>query len=141
MTDDPHRPSLRNILALDATTCTGMGLLLVLAAGPVARLTEIPSGLLFWAGLLLLPVAAFMALVARAVPPPDWAVAVIVAANLLWVAASLILPGAGVFAPSALGWVCILAQAAGVALFSWLEWTARPAAIAKIRRRTERPRP
>ncbi|KAA0909902.1 hypothetical protein FLO80_19320 [Aquicoccus porphyridii] len=130
MTEYPHQRTLKTILVLDAATCTGMGLLLILASGLVARITQIPAPLLFWAGLLLLPVAGFMVLTARDPHASAWAVLVIVAGNLLWVLASLALPMIGVIAPNALGWAFILAQAIAVTLFAWLEWSARHTGVA-----------
>jgi len=125
---EPHSRPLRRILALDAATCTVMGLLLIFAAGPVSALTQISAPLLFWAGLLLLPIACFMALVARASQAPAWAVTFIVLGNLLWVIASFVLPLSGAITPNVFGWIFILAQAAVVALFACLEWSTRGSA-------------
>ncbi|QPM92172.1 hypothetical protein [Pseudooceanicola algae] len=130
MTNFLNRSTLNTILYLDAMTCTAMGALLVLASGPIGGLTDIPSALLFWAGLVLLPVAIFMAIAARG-PRPAWMLRVIVAGNVLWVVASLVLPATGAIAPNALGWIFILAQAVVVALIAAAEWSARsPAAAA-----------
>ncbi len=114
--------SLQTILRLDAGTCAAMGGLLTLMSGPVAGLTQINAGLLFWAGLLLFPVAAFLAASAHMRPTPDPAVQVAVAGNVLWVVASLALPASGVIAPNGLGWAFLMLQAAAVAVFAWLEW-------------------
>lgn len=124
MTEANQHP-LKTILALDAATCTGMGLLLLVAAQPIAGFTHMPQPLLFWAGLLLLPIAAFMALTARAARPPAWAVVLTVTGNILWVLASLALPLTGTIAPNAFGWIFLLAQAVIVAGFAWGEWAAR----------------
>jgi len=51
---------LRRILALDALSCAGMGLAMGLAAAPLAPLFGLPEGLVRGAGLLLLPLAAFI---------------------------------------------------------------------------------
>lgn len=126
MTRDEPRFSLQTILGFDAATCAGMGILLALASGPIARLTAIPASLLYAAGLLLLPIAVFMAIFARASTVPGWAVQLIVAGNVLWVLGSLLLPELGLIAPNALGWLFILGQAAVVTLFAWLEWAGRP---------------
>ncbi|MGR3620083.1 MAG: hypothetical protein ACU0AX_11360 [Roseovarius sp.] len=125
MTNHEHRISLQTILAFDAATCAAMGTLLVFASGPIAGLTEIPGSLLFFAGLLLLPVAVFMAVFARVAAVPAWAVRVIVAGNVLWVLGSVILPITALIAPNGLGWVFLLIQAAVVVLFAGFEWTAR----------------
>jgi len=122
MSEPTPRP-LNTILALDAATCAAMGLLLLFATGPVSGLTQISAPLLFWAGLLLLPIACFMALVARASQALAWTVPFIVLGNLLWVIASFVLPLCGAITPNVFGWIFILAQAAVVALFAWLEWS------------------
>ena len=126
MTDLLHRSSLRSVLALDAATCAVMGVLLVSASGLIFGITLIPAPLLFWAGLVLLPIAAFMAFFARAATVPSWAVQVIVLGNVLWVLGSVALPGLGLISPNAFGWLFLLAQAAVVAVFAGLEWSARP---------------
>ena len=126
MTKLGRRFSLQTILALDAATCAAMGMLLVVASGPIAGLTAIPGLLLFLAGLLLLPIAVFMAVFARAATVPAWAVQVIVAGNVLWVLGSVILPITELITPNGLGWLFLLMQAAVVALLAGLEWAGRP---------------
>jgi hypothetical protein len=88
----------------------------------VAGLTAIPAPLLFWAGLILFPIAALMAYAGLQARPPRPIVWLIVLGNVGWVAASL-----GVFAfiaPNALGTVFILAQAAVVGVLALLEHSA-----------------
>ena len=116
--------SLAALLAVDAATCAGMGALLALGAGPISTLTALPAPFLVSAGIVLLPVAAFMAVFARARRVPGWAVLVVVAGNLAWVAASLALPLSGAVAPNALGWSALAAQAMVVAGLAGLEWSA-----------------
>jgi hypothetical protein len=122
--------SLRALLFADAMTCAAMGALLVSGSGLVAGLTDIPAPLLFYAGLSLLPVAAFMALVALQVPvsgPLAW---LVIGGNVLWVAASLLLLVSGWIAPNALGLAFVIAQAVAVAALALLELGAlrQPAA-------------
>lgn len=111
--------SLRRILMLDALTCAVMAAGLLLLAAPVAALTGLPSMLLTYAGGLLVPVALFMTWTARAPVPPRYAVLLIVAGNLGWVLASLL-----VFVwvtPNMIGVVLVVAQAAVVLMFAGLE--------------------
>lgn len=122
---NPFR-TLRRLLLIDATSCALMGAALVAAADPLASLIAIPSTLLFRAGLILLPIAAFMALLARQRPVPGWGVSLIVIGNLLWVFASLALPLSGSVSPNLLGWLFLLAQAAFVTLLTLLEHRAVP---------------
>lgn len=125
MTNHGRRLSLQTILAFDAATCAAMGMLLVFASGPIAAMTAIHGSLLYFAGLLLLPIAVFMAVSTRSATVPAWAVQVIVAGNVFWVLGSVILPFTGLIAPNGLGWLFLLIQAAVVALFAGLEWAAR----------------
>lgn len=124
MTLRQSRFSIQSILILDAVTCAAMAALLLLAPGLVAGLTQIAPSVLFWAGLILVPVAAFMAIIARSLTPPAWAVQVIVAGNVLWVLASVLLPISNWMTPNALGWTFLLVQAGIVIVFAWLEWAA-----------------
>ncbi|UES37050.1 hypothetical protein [Roseibium aggregatum] len=118
---------LQVVLRFDALTCAVMGVLLVGASGWIAGLTALPGDLLFWAGLALFPVAVFMGVFAFAGQVPVWASSLVVAGNLLWVLASLLLPLTGLIAPNVLGWAFLLAQAVVVLCFTWLEWkAARP---------------
>jgi hypothetical protein len=124
--------SLNGLLAIDAITCAAMGALLMVAAGPVAALTALPASFLFWAGAVLLPIAAFMALSARLRPVPAAAAGLVVLGNIGWVIASLLLPALGFVTPNALGWIFLAAQAAVVAVLATLEAQAmqRPALAA-----------
>ena len=127
-----RRTSLQSVLALDAATCAVMGVLLACASVLVSGLTLVPASLLYWAGLSLLPVAGFMAFFSRTPIVPAWAVQMTVLGNLLWVLGSVALPVFGLISLNAFGWIFILAQAAAVAMFAVLEWSAsqRPAAAA-----------
>lgn len=116
--------SLHGILKLDAGTCVGMGALLAIAAGPIAGLTALPGGLLFWAGLALLPIAAYMLWVATRDPVPISLAWTIVAGNVAWIAGSLLLLATPSLQPNALGIGFVAIQAVGVAGLTWLEWAA-----------------
>ena len=112
---------LRPILAFDAATCAAMGLLLALAAEPVAAITALPVPLLREAGILLLPFAAFVLWAAKR--GGGWPVQAVIAANLAWVTASLALI-ASPWSGNALGVAFVGAQAAAVALLAALQWRA-----------------
>ena len=121
-----HRPSLHTLLRLDAFTCLMMGSLLVLVPEPVAALTRIPASLLFWAGLVLFPIAAFMLALSLRTHVPTWGAFIVIAGNWLWVLASLLVPLSGIILPNALGWLFLLGQAAVVAGFASVEQRAMP---------------
>lgn len=114
--------TLQNVLLLDAATCVATGALMAFGSNFVAGLTSIPAPLLYWAGLILFPIAALMIYAGLQATPPRPIVWLIVLGNIGWVIASL-----GVFAfiaPNALGYLFILAQAAVVAVLALLEHNA-----------------
>jgi hypothetical protein len=125
-----YRLRLQPLLVIDAATCAAMGMLLLVASGPVAALTHLPATFLFGAGAVLLPIAAFVAIVSRTTPVPHWAAKLVVQGNLAWVLASIALPVLGLVRPNALGWVFLVGQAAVVALLAKLERDASNAAVA-----------
>jgi hypothetical protein len=105
---------LRNVLFLDAATCTGCGLLMVLAARPFGQVANLPPELLLYAGLSLFPIAGFIAWVGAKALHSAAALSAVIGGNLVWAAASVwLLLGASI-APNALGQVFIAAQAAVV---------------------------
>lgn len=115
-------PNLKHLLLLDAVSCAGMGALLLIGAPPIEAWTSIPSGLLIAAGILLLPTALFMALIAARHSGNAAAVWTVVLGNAGWVAASLVVVAAGPIQPNALGIAFILTQAAFVAVLALLEY-------------------
>lgn len=112
---------LRNALALDAAACAGMGLMLAGAAGVLSDPLGFPTGFLRGAGLVLLPCAAMLAWFASRETLPRWAVHLVVAVNLLWIADSVLVLLMGWFAPSWLGIAFVLGQALAVAAVTELE--------------------
>lgn len=115
--------SLKTLITVDALTCTAMGVVLLFASAPISAITHIPQALLHWAGLSLLPIAAFMAITAAA-SAPRWAVSLVILGNLLWAIASIILPTGGFITPNAFGWIVMIGQAAIVAFLAKLELDA-----------------
>jgi hypothetical protein len=123
---------LRTVLAVDAATCGVMGLVLIIGAGFIAGLTGLPAALLLYAGIALLPIAAFMAIVASRPTPPAAGVWLIVLGNIGWIAASVLLILSGWVAPNALGHAFVLVQALIVAGLSWLEYGALSGTAARL---------
>jgi hypothetical protein len=112
--------TLKQLLQFDALTCLAFGILLVLAATPLAEMLGLPQALLFYAGVALIPSAGLMWLAARAEASPlVWTV---ILGNLAWVAGSAIVAFA--FEPNALGLAFIIAQALFVDALALLEWRA-----------------
>ena len=112
---------LHRALQLDALASGGMGALLAAAAGPLADLLGLPAPLLRGAGALLLPYAAFVAVVGTRRAVPRGAAWAIVACNVAWVAASVVLVERGPGAPTRLGYAVIVAQALAVLAFAALQ--------------------
>ena len=115
---------LRWILLIDAATCVAMGLALALGAEILSAPLGLPAPLLQYSGIALLPIAAYIAWVATRKVPPSVAVAIVVAGNALWIAASILLLASGWVAPSPLGSAFVIAQALAVALLDVLEYVA-----------------
>lgn len=114
-------PYLRTLLALDAATSGVAAVAMIAGAGLIASFTNLPSGLLFWAGMVLLPWTAALAFLASREAMPRMALVDIVAVNALWVAASVGLLATGWIAPNLFGVVFVLAQAAAVAVYALLQ--------------------
>lgn len=123
--------TVRNILALDAATCALMGIVLAAAARPLSALLALPQDLLFYAGLLLLPIAGFMAVIARHTQPWATGVWLVIAGNAAWVLASIVV--LATTSSNMLGTGFLAFQAGIVAVLAMGEFKAlarRPASIA-----------
>lgn len=113
---------LRRVLALDSASCAMIGLLLCLGAEPLSGLFGLGERLLFGAGLLLLPLAAFIAWLASRSAPPSLLVWAVIVGNVAWTAESFLLISteAGTITP--LGTVFVAGQALAVLAISALEY-------------------
>lgn len=112
---------LRRILALDAVSCASMGLLMGLGATFLAPLFGLPEGLIRGAGLLLLPLAAFIGWLASRDRPAPLFVWLVILGNLGWVVESFVTIGAlqGI---TGAGTAFVAVQALAVLTLSFLEW-------------------
>ena len=115
---------LRQVLLLDVALTGATAVLMVFGAGLLGPVLGLPTALLRYAGLALLPFVAIVFAVARRLPPSPAAVRGIVAANLAWAAASVLLIVGGWVAPTVLGTAFVLLQAAAVAGLAGLQWRA-----------------
>jgi len=111
---------LRRILALDSLSCAAMGLLMALGASSLAPLFGLPEPLVRTAGLLLLPLAAFIGWLASRPAPPPALVWVVIIGNAGWTAESVVVLGQ--HQPTALGTAFVAAQAAAVLGLAALEY-------------------
>ena len=113
---------LRNVLWADAASCLGSGLLQLLFTGSMARLLGLPPALLLWSGLFLLVYAGAVAFIATRDPLPRPVVWVLVAGNLGWAVACVLLVLGGGLAPTTPGTAWILVQALTVAVLAELQF-------------------
>ncbi|MEO3998583.1 hypothetical protein [Mesorhizobium sp. CAU 1732] len=116
-----NTPFLRNTLIADGMTGIGAAALTIFGASALGPLLQLPEGLLFWAGVALLPVAVLLFAAARRPAVPRSWLTEIVLINALWVVASFGLLVSGLIQPNMLGTAFIVAQALAVALFAVLQ--------------------
>lgn len=119
---------INKVLAADAVTCTLMGVLLTCLAPGLAELLLLPESLLFYAGVALLPIALFMAVLSMQAVPSLAGVWLVIIGNAAWVAASVAV--LALTAPNALGVAFVVLQAAVVAAMAAAEWATRPRRVA-----------
>lgn len=112
---------LRRALLADGIAGGAMGLLMTLAADPLAERLGLPTILLLLAGLSLLPFAALLLYLARRPSVPRRLAWGIVAYNLLWVAESVLLLLGGWVEPTTLGYVFVAGQALAVLCLAELQ--------------------
>lgn len=113
---------LRRILALDSASCAAMGLMMSLAASPLAPLLGLPRGLIFAAGAALLPLAAFIGWLASRPAPPRSLVWLVVLGNLAWTAESFVLLAQQAERITSLGAVFVGGQGLAVLALTLLEF-------------------
>jgi hypothetical protein len=113
---------LRRVLALDALSCLGIGALLGMAPMPLAPAFGLPAELLFWAGIALLPIAAFMGFLATRQAPPPLLVWMVILGNLGWVIESFVVIGQLGASITPLGTAFVAVQALAVLGLAGLEY-------------------
>lgn len=113
---------LRFALLGDAVASGATGLLMAAASGPLSGLLGLPQQLLLYAGLFLLPYAAFVGYVGTRAIVSRGAVWTIVVANALWVVESIALLVSGWGGPTTLGYAFVVFQAVVVLAFAELQF-------------------
>ena len=113
---------LRRALFADAATCTVTGLLSIIFSETLGALLELPAQLLFYAGLSLLPFAAFLLFVGTRRRTASIFVWAIILLNALWTLDSFLILLAGWVAPNAFGSGFVILQAVGVTVLAGLEF-------------------
>jgi hypothetical protein len=114
---------LRLVLLADAGATAVTGLLMAAASQSLEVWLNIPSPLLFYAGVFLLPYAAFVSYLAAQPRVPRAAVWVVIGCNALWAIDSILLLASGWIEPSTLGYAFVIAQAIVVGVFCELQLT------------------
>jgi hypothetical protein len=115
--------TLRLLLALDAVVSGATGMAMIAAADVLEPLFNVPAVVMRSAGLMLLPFAAmvfFFSRPAQLTPSRAW---LVVALNVAWVAASVLVLVTGWIQPTTLGLVFVLFQAVVVAAVAELQFT------------------
>ncbi|MEU2116193.1 hypothetical protein ABZ567_11150 [Streptomyces sp. NPDC016459] len=115
--------ALRRFLALDAVVTGANGIAYAVASGPLGEFLGIDAGLLLELGVLLTVYAAGVAWLASRPQPPATAVKLVVDVNALWAVLSVVALVAWL-EPTTAGLVWTPLQAATVAGFGALQWTA-----------------
>jgi hypothetical protein len=116
-----HPNFLRHVLWADAVASGATGLAMIAGAGVLESLLGLPSALTREAGIILVPFAALVAVVATRARISRAAVWMIIAANAAWTIGSFGLLAGGV-AAAALGCAFVIAQALVVAVLAALEY-------------------
>ena len=121
--NEPAQPGLlRRALQADFLVTGSAGVLLTLAAGPLGDLFDLPVALLRMTGFGLLPYTAFVVYVATRTEIPRRGAWAIVALNLVWAVASLVLLVSGWVDPSGIGMAFVVAQALIVVGFADIQY-------------------
>jgi hypothetical protein len=113
---------LRTVLFVDAATCVATGLAMSVGSNLVARLTQLPAGLIMPAGMCLFPIAAFIVIVATRSTTWLLGVWLVIFGNIGWIVGSLWLLIPGTVTPNGLGYGFIMVQATTVAVLAELEF-------------------
>ena len=111
--------SLSRVLWLDALSCAAIFVLGAFASGFVGTLLGLPPAVVAAGGWICLAAGAALAFLAAR--PAKWLLALVIAGNVAWIAASVAVWLAWFGALTSLGHAVLLAQAAAVALFVALE--------------------
>ncbi|MCB8820290.1 hypothetical protein [Microvirga rosea] len=115
-------PLLRQALIADASTSAACGLLMLLAAGPLASLLGLPVPLLRLAGLALLPYAGLVGYLGLREHLPRGMVWAVVIGNAVWAIDSLLLLMSGWVEPTRAGYAFVIAQGLVVLMYAELQY-------------------
>jgi hypothetical protein len=109
------------MLWTDAAISGLSGLIMLVLAGPLADLLDVPVALLRVSGLILIPYVGVLVYLATRKEIPAGGVWAVIATNLLWTAGSFVTLFSGRIDPNAAGIVVIVFQAMAVAVIADLQ--------------------
>ena len=112
---------LRKALLADAIVSGVASVGMIAGSALVAGSFGLPSELLLWAGIACAPFVVLIAFVVRSEAAPAGVIVGIIVINIAWVLASLLVAFGPMFAPTLIGKVFVVAQAATVAFFAELQ--------------------
>ncbi|MGQ0543642.1 MAG: hypothetical protein ACT4O9_17660 [Blastocatellia bacterium] len=118
----PISSFLRFVLLADAATCILTGLLMTVGGGLLVSLTGLPSDLLMYAGISLLPFGAILLFLGSRREVSSAAIWSVIVINVLWTLDSFLLLASGWIAPTTFGYAFVIFQAVGVGAFAVLEY-------------------
>lgn len=124
--------TLRFLMAIDAVISGVTGMAMIVAADVLEPLLNVPATLMRSAGAMLLPFAVlvfFFSRPAQLTPSRAW---VVIALNVGWVAASLLVLITGWIQPTTLGLAFVLFQAVVVAALAELQFTGLRRSLATV---------
>jgi cytochrome bd-type quinol oxidase subunit 2 len=113
---------LKTVLMVDAATCLSFGILLSAGAELLGTWLGLPTAILFYAGVVLFPCAALMAIAGRQKAPSTGLVWLIILGNLGWAIASISILMLPSIVPSMFGYAFVIGQAVavcGIAAFEY----------------------
>jgi hypothetical protein len=112
---------LKKVLVADAVISGAAAIGMAAGSSIMSGLLGLPSELLLGAGLVLVPWVVALVVIARRDSVPAGVITAVIATNFAWAAASLVVAFGPMFAPTTLGKVFVVAQAATVALLAELQ--------------------
>lgn len=115
---------LKKTLLLDAAVSGAAAVLMAAGAWLLGPLLNLPTALLFWAGIVLVPWVGLLLLLARRESISRTMLREVVLVNVAWVIASFGILLSGLVEPNLLGIAFVSAQALTVALFAALQVSA-----------------
>ncbi|HSC26793.1 MAG TPA: hypothetical protein VLD67_05940 [Vicinamibacterales bacterium] len=119
-----HRAlTLRRLLLADAAISGATGILMLLGAGLLSSLLDLPASLVRYAGLVLIPFALTVLYWSSPERLSRGRVRTVIALNLAWVAGSVLVLIAGWIDPNVLGAAFVIVQAVVVMVLAELQYT------------------